>query len=328
MMTNLPNWAPSRVGVSAALGIGAGPAGHRLDGCRMHRSPSGSALLVDVDTPAHVRRVYVLTGYRPLMKKEESLLKASMVGLFTLHNETLNVWSHLIGVVWALLRVLWLVNLPSEALSATMPEGMRTSVGLFLSTAIFCLGASVTAHLFAPIVSREPSIKLWRVDSYGICVLIGGSYVPALQFGFRCRPGWRNMYSGLVLMMLLAGAWGSATAEAGRRNLAERVRVGSLVFTVVFGLVPLTHFCSLAPSDEVAIFMPPILRMLIIYGVGFVFYGSGFPESLRPGGWDLKGGSHLLWHLAVLSAVRCFDGGVETMLLHSDDYVCQGWPPP
>ena len=49
-----------------------------------------------------------------------------------------------------------------------------------------------------------------------------------------------------------------------RRSVAERLRVGSLVASVAFGLVPLTHFCCVAPRDEVDIFLPPLLKMFAL----------------------------------------------------------------
>ena len=89
--------------------------------------------------------------------------------------------------------------------------------------------------------------------------------------------------------------------------------------------LPLIHFCAIAPSDEVVVFLPPLLKMFLWYGVGLVFYFSMLPESIRPGAFDYRGGSHLLWHLAVLAAVWCFDDGVQKMLLHRDEVACQGW---
>ena len=286
-----------------------------------------SALVVDSEVPPHARRNHILTGYRPIVQTDQSLIRASFRGLFSLHNETLNVWSHLLGVGWAVMRLQWLTTLPADAVGATAPEGMRMSVGLFLLTAIFCLGISVIAHLLAPIVNREPSLALWRVDSFGICVLIGGSYLPGLAFGFRCRPAWRGAYSTIVGVLLLAGALTSVTAETGRGGTLERLRVCTLCSSVLFGLVPLCHFCMLAPSDETAIFVPPLLHMFFFYILGFFFYASAVPESLNPGRWDLRGGSHFMWHLAVLSAVVAYERGVQAMLLHKDAQACEGWPP-
>lgn len=286
-----------------------------------------STLVVDSEVPPHVRRLHILTGYRPLVQSDQSLLVASVTGLFTLHNETLNVWSHLLGVVWAFTRLHWLAMLPPHAVGHTAPEGMRTSVALFLLSAVFCLGISVAAHLFAPIMSREPSLGLWRFDSFGICLLIGGSYLPGLSFGFRCRPAWRQAYSLIVGALLLAGAITSVTAETGRPGLLERARVCILVASVAFGLLPLAHFGALAPSDEISLFVPPILHMFFWYLFGFGFYGSAIPEALRPGQWDLRGGSHLMWHLAVLAAVMSYEHGVQAMLMHQDSQQCEGWQP-
>ena len=157
-------------------------------------------------------------------------------------------------------------------------------------------------------------------------MLIGGSYIPALMFGFRCgHLVARQTYSAVVATMLLAGGFGSFFAETGRTSLAEYLRVGSLAGSVLFGLVPLGHFCTIAPADELSLFMRPVLWTIVLYACGFAIWGLALPESLRPGSYDLRGGSHLLWHLAVLAAVVCFDHGVQGMLTHKDEVECQGW---
>ena len=136
------------------------------------------------------------------------------------------------------------------------------------------------------------------------------------------------MYSIIVVGLLVIATIGSALASVGRPHetpIAERMRVGGLACGVAFGLVPLAHFYMIAPDDEVAIFLPSVLYMLACYFIGFLFYSTGLPESVRPGMFDLRGGSHLLWHVAVLAAIRHWDAGVWNMLLHKDSEVCQGW---
>ena len=290
--------------------------------------PSMGGLLVDTEVPPYVQRVHVLTGYRPLLREDQSLLIAALRSSFTLHNETFNIWSHLLGFVWLLSRLRALFMLPTSEVADNAPEGMRLSVIVFTITAAFCLAASTIAHCFAGIVSRTPSDLLWRIDSYGIAVLIGGSWLPGLAFGFRCRQSARMMYSIIVVGLLVIATIGSALASVGRPHetpIAERMRVGGLACGVAFGLVPLAHFYMIAPDDEVAIFLPSVLYMLACYFIGFLFYSTGLPESVRPGMFDLRGGSHLLWHVAVLAAIRHWDAGVWNMLLHKDSEVCQGW---
>lgn len=238
-------------------------------------------LVCDTEIPSHVRRSHILAGYRPLLQSDESLTRNAFYGLLSIHNETLNVWSHLCGALWALLQLRWAANLPDNAMAAD--ASARTSVCIFLVTAAFCFAVSSAAHLVAPIVSsRVLSMGLWRLDSFGICLLVGGSYLPGMHFAFRCQPGWRFTYNSVALLVLVVAGCTSAMAE-GRPGIIERVRVGSLVLSVAFGVVPLTHFCLVAPRDEVVAFLPPVARMFLFYGVGFFFYGSAFPESLQPG---------------------------------------------
>ena len=293
---------------------------------RASKPGSDYDLLYDSDVQPHIRRPYILSGYRPLIDPHEKLWRTALFGLFSVHNETTLVWSHLIPFGWACHKMHWLLSLPDDAVSPFLPEHMRTTGYFFYAAAMFCFGTSVIAHLLGPILQYQPATALWRVDSYGICLMIAGSWLPGLAFGFRCRPGAGIAYSCITCVLLLLGAFGSATSETGRPGLAEKLRVGSLVLSTAFGLVPLAHFCTIAPGDEVQIFLPALLKMFLWYGFGFGFYASAIPESLQPGYWDLRGGSHLGWHICVFLAVQAYEVGVSTMLLHRDDSGCQGWP--
>lgn len=308
-------------------------------------SASSSSLVMDVDAWPHARRPFVISGYRPPLGDNDSLMRAFLRGLFSVHNETLNIWSHLLGLAWALSRLSFMMQTSTD--DEAIP-GMRSATMLFHASAVFLLFSSVLAHLFSPIISREPSTLLWKLDSLGITVLIGGSYLPALTFWFRCgQPLAKLSYTAIVVALLSAGAYGSiysssfgdtagannrgnregseSAAAAASSTFSERIRVCSLAGCVGFGVVPLLHFCMIAPADERVLALPPVLRTIALYGVGFTIYGTAIPESFRPGAFDYRGGSHLLWHLAVLAAVRCFDGGVEEMRLHRDEVQCQGW---
>lgn len=46
---------------------------------------------------------------------------------------------------------------------------------------------SATFHLLAPISVRAYEL-LYRLDLLGICLLIAGSYIPGLYYGFQCIP--------------------------------------------------------------------------------------------------------------------------------------------
>ena len=76
-----------------------------------------------------------------------------------------------------------------------------TALSIFLLAAMTCLGCSATYHT---VVCRSNPVaqKFNRLDYVGIVVLIVGSNVPALHFGFHCHLHLRTIYVTLAL------AWG------------------------------------------------------------------------------------------------------------------------
>jgi adiponectin receptor len=206
-------------------------------------------------------------------------------------------------VVWAILRI------HQTAAAAETLEHVRASVIVFLLSASFCFGASAIAHTLAPLSKKELSLFLWRVDYYGIAVLIAGSWVPGLEFGYSCRRHARHVYQLIITGLLLMSGWACASSTP----LRNRLRTPSLCLSAGFGIVPLGHFCFFANTVDIELFVLPVLKMFTCYGVGVVFFLTAFPECVRPGAFDLTGGSHFVWHLSCLAAVYFYDVGVQRM---------------
>ena len=61
-------------------------------------SRNRAALLAWSSTPQHARQRFVLRGYR---RRPFSM----SVTFFTLHNETANIWTHVMAFGWALIRI-------------------------------------------------------------------------------------------------------------------------------------------------------------------------------------------------------------------------------
>lgn len=49
-------------------------------------------------------------------------------------------------------------------------------------------------------------------------------------------------------------------------------------------------------SHEVKIFLPRIVIFYLFLLLAFLFYIAKFPESVRPGTFDIYGSSHQWWH--------------------------------
>jgi adiponectin receptor len=153
-----------------------------------------SALLVLWDELPHWRRdnAFIIRGYR----QTSNSVRASLASLGYLHNETVNIWTHLLGAVaFAVVGVLL------HALIAPRYESASDSdvlvFGCFFVGAFLCLGMSATYHMLS---NHSPEVAKWgnKLDYTGIVFLIVGSYVPAMYYGFFCHPFLLTVYLSAV----------------------------------------------------------------------------------------------------------------------------------
>lgn len=161
--------------------------------------PSGShkaeARTVTWDEMPEWRRdnKYILSGYRP----EKADYLEVLAGLTFMHNETCNVYTHLIGAL----------VLPSiaavfmRALSGTQflnVSGMDYLMcGIFFWCAECCLIFSATYHLIGP--HSHQVEQFWhRMDLLGIVVVTVGTFVPGIYYIFMCDPSLQKAHWAIV----------------------------------------------------------------------------------------------------------------------------------
>mmetsp|Transcript_57902 Transcript_57902/g.125739 ORF Transcript_57902/g.125739 Transcript_57902/m.125739 type:complete len:283 (-) Transcript_57902:278-1126(-) len=275
-------------------------------------------LLSAKEAPTHAVRPFILSGYRQMPKQEVALATVMGEGLFSLHNETLNIWTHLLAAVWSLERLVAVARMgPGDTAHGDLSLEAQGLNVLFLCTALFCFFASTFAHLLGPVLPPRSSDWIWQVDLYGICMLVGGCYFPGLCFAFRCLPAWRRFYASIVALGLIAAA------VVTSNNASMPVFVWTLAQTCVFCLVPALHWCLVAPSAERAAILPYLITMLLFYTLGFLFWRLAIPERAAPGRYDFSG-SHVLWHLSVVFGIGCWERACAQML-HIEWERCVGY---
>jgi adiponectin receptor len=112
------------------------------------------------------------------------------------HNETINIYSHLIPA---------LLSLPCAAASYKLlrPRYEQATaadvvaLGCFFLGAALCLGMSATYHTISnhsPMVNQIGN----QLDYIGIVLLITGSFVPCVYYGFWCDPTLQKVYWSMV----------------------------------------------------------------------------------------------------------------------------------
>jgi len=249
-----------------------------------------------------------------------------------LHNETINVWTHGLGALYLL--YLSYCTVGSGGLLSTVDGSDWLDYVLFSVfhwSAVACFSASALYHWYG-CMSVQSHSCLYIGDMSAIGLLILGSYVPGLYYAFYCRPAFQLLYivtivSLVSLYFLLyqcnhCHATPPATTHpthrpdthlttahsTSARQHSHWLRVLLLVSLVAFAVVPAIHFVAIVGSDHprLAVWQVlwPLVAMLGLYGCGFVFYVSHFPERWYGRRFDVWLSSHQFWHCLIVAAVR------------------------
>ncbi|XP_034397184.1 progestin and adipoQ receptor family member 3a isoform X2 [Cyclopterus lumpus] len=258
--------------------------------------PRGIRLYTYEQIPVFLREnPYITDGYRAYLPS-----RLCIKSLFILSNETVNIWSHLLGFL--LFFFVGVYNMASvlPAIGASKEDYVIYSIELFCFQ--LCMLCSVGYHLFCCHRSEKTSRRWVALDYAGVSIGILGCYVPGVFYTFYCNDYWRQVYLVTVLAMILAVFF----AQIHPHYLNKQwQRLRSLAFCLVtgYGLVPALHWvCSTGgfSSELVQAFVPRILGMYFIAILALIFYVSKVPERYFPGQLNYLGSSHQVWHLLLV----------------------------
>ena len=216
--------------------------------------------------------------------------------LWSLHNETINVWSHLIPVFLFLHLLSRVIADPRKG------EAEHIVFACYLGSCCLLCSFSSVYHLFNCHSERIHDIVV-RLDYAGILFVVASSFAMSLFYGFRCLPLLRNLYlfSALLLDAVLL------VLSLRHMPLAARRRL--FLGAVLFAAVPLSHLALLYGLDHAL--LRRVMTVLALYALAFSFYASRFPERWWPGRFDLLGSSHQIWHLILNAAFLYFYFAME-----------------
>ncbi|KAG0379250.1 hypothetical protein BGX24_001136 [Mortierella sp. AD032] len=237
----------------------------------------------------------IVTGYR---RPTHSYSK-TVESLAYLHNESVNIWSHLLGalvfVIVAPISYFKIIGL-LEAIHWTDVAVFYA----FLAGAIICLSMSASFHTFC--CHSEAIASQWnRCDYVGIVFLIVGSFYPAIFYGFYCHKTWQIVYISLI--SIFGGATIFVVMRPKFRSPQFRwVRSGLFLAMGLSGLFPIIHGIVLYgfPMAQRAVALNYMFCMGAAYVIGALIYGSRVPECFFPGKFDYFMASHQIFHICVL----------------------------
>jgi adiponectin receptor len=249
---------------------------------------------------------YILSGYR----RESHSIRASILSVGYLHNESVNIWSHLIGALafGIVGATIYLLVFGSESPMTLfrafehMPLEEKISLAAFFIGAVLCLGLSTTYHTLSNHSHRVAKFGN-KLDYLGIVCLISGSFAPSIYYGFYCWTDlrWRywTMISTLSAMLAVVCLIDTFATSAWRP-----LRATLFVLLGLSAVFPVFHAISLHGYNHLAEQMG--LNFLIMQGALYIFgaflYAARIPERFVPGKFDIFGSSHQLFHIFVLLA--------------------------
>lgn len=135
---------------------------------------------------------YIHHGYRPVSNS----IAACFHTWRYIHNETFNIYSHLISAIFFLL----LQGVFSRLFERQYPAATaldRLIFGIFLFSAALTLSTSTTYHTMMNHSHNLHSFWL-RLDFAGIIILILGSFISGIYAGFYCNPELQRIYWSMV----------------------------------------------------------------------------------------------------------------------------------
>jgi len=153
-------------------------------------------LIVLWDNLPHWQRdnQFIVRGYR----KASASYMQCIASLSYIHNETVNIYTHLLASLAFVLLAPAFYNtvISSHNYRQASKEDIYV-FACFFAGAIFCLGMSATYHTIS---NHSEAVNKFgnKLDYLGIILMIWGGFIPSIYYGFGCHPQWINTYWTMV----------------------------------------------------------------------------------------------------------------------------------
>ncbi|KAF1348779.1 hemolysin-III related-domain-containing protein [Delphinella strobiligena] len=240
---------------------------------------------------------YITSGYRP---PTNSYTK-SAASLGYLHNETVNIYTHLMGALASVAGCLWFYHLLRPRYDYASAEDV-VMFCCFFAGAASCLGMSATYHTIS---NHSQSVNRIgnQLDYVGIVCLIWGSFIPSIFYGFYTDPNLRWTY-WFMITLIAAGCVTLSVNPKFRTSEWRPFRAAMFVAMGLSAVIPIIHgvFLYGVTQLQVQMGLSWVVSQGVLYILGAAIYAARIPEKLRPGAFDIWGSSHQIFHVLVLMA--------------------------
>lgn len=224
--------------------------------------------LINYEDLPHPWRVnpHITRGYRFSENKIDCIKSA-----FNFSNETVNIWSHAIGLVIVLSIAFYFY--PS---SVNFSQSSKTDVffaAAFFFAACKCLVCSCMWHTMSSISEQTLMERFACVDYTGISLLIAASIMTTEYTAFYCEPLSRWIYIVTTATLGLAGVILPWHPTFNRADM-NWFRVAFYVSLAATGFAPIFQLSWTRSAEWAWMFYAPIGKSIIVYFVGALIYAG------------------------------------------------------
>ncbi|XP_030577840.1 membrane progestin receptor beta [Archocentrus centrarchus] len=262
--------------------------------------PSPSPTVTASQVPRLFREPYILSGYRPVRQD----WRCYLLSLFQKHNESLNVWTHLLAA--PVLLLCWWTNVGT--LGYTLDKAFLP-LFLFLVSSLMYLCLSVAAHLLQS-HSEHAHYFFFFLDYVGVAMYQYGCSLG--HYFYASEPTWRE---SIGLMFLPGAAFFGWLSCAGccfaksryRRPYPPQRKICQLIPTslaYVLDISPIAHrLLTVSWSQEPS--LPFHALQIVCFLLSAIFFSCPIPECFFPGHCDFMGQGHQIFHLLLSLCTVC-----------------------
>ena len=247
---------------------------HAVKRAKEHR------LITYEDLP-HPWRVnpHIKRGYRFSENKIDCIKSA-----FNFSNETVNIWSHAIGLIIVL-------SIAFYFYPSSVNFSLSSNTDVFFAAAFFfaackCLVCSTMWHTMSSISEQTLMERFACVDYTGISLLIAASIMTTEYTAFYCEPVSRWIY---IITTATLGVGGVILPWHPTFNRADMnwFRVAFYVSLAATGFAPIFQLIWTRSLQWAWMFYAPIGKSITVYFVGALIYAAqvSFPDLFINRAW-------------------------------------------
>lgn len=271
----------------------------------------------DLPTPWRINP-HILKGYR-FSETKLGCVKSA----FGFSNELVNIWSHALGLIIVLAIAFYFYP-------TSVNFSMSTGADIFIAAIFFfaacqCLVCSTIWHTMNAVADANLVSMFACVDYTGISLLIASSIMTTEYTAFYCDPVSRWAYMVSTALLGIGGVILPWHPKFNGQHMAW-ARVAFYFSLGATGFLPILQISLTRGCDAALEFYTPIGKSILVYVVGAIVYASKVPERWCPGMFDYCGGSHNLWHIAVLGGILFHYSAMQSFFSHAFKLAQDGCP--